>query len=202
MIPRFGYGGRYGLDVENTKGHTNYVFCVNYNNASNLLVSGGCDGEIRVWNVDKGKCLKKILAHLDYVTAVHFNRDASLIVSCSLDGLIRIWNTATGQCLKTLAESHDAICQHVQFSPNSKYILSTAHDSAIRLWDYQTSRCLKTEDHKVYLWDLQSREIVQTLEGHTDVVVAVATHPQQNMIASGSIDSDLTIRIWADRGGS
>ena len=36
------------------KGHTSFVFCVNYNNASNLLVSGGCDGEIRIWNVEKG----------------------------------------------------------------------------------------------------------------------------------------------------
>ena len=28
------------------------------------------------------------------------------------------------------------------------------------------------------------------------------THPQQNMIASGSIDSDLTVKVWADRGSS
>ncbi|KAG6817127.1 hypothetical protein H0H87_012318 [Tephrocybe sp. NHM501043] len=181
---------------------------------------------------------------MDYVTAVHFNRDSSLIVSCALDGLIRIWDTSNSQCLKTLAEGHDAICQHVQFSPNSKYILSTAHDNAIRLWDYQTTRCLKTytghtnskycisacfsvtggkwivagsEDNKVYIWDLQTRQIVQILEGHTDVVVAVAvssqpsyetqqtltppqTHPLQNTIATGSIDSDLSIRIWSDRG--
>lgn len=26
------------------------------------------------------------------------------------------------------------------------------------------------------------------------------THPQQNMIASGSIESDLSIKIWVDRG--
>jgi len=140
--------------------------------------------------------------------------------------LIRIWNSTTGQCLKTLAESQNAICQYVQFSPNSKYILSTAHDHAIRLWDYQTSRCLKTytghqnskycivacfsvtggkwivsgsEDGKVYLWDLQSREIVQILKAHTDVVVSVATHPRQDMIASASMESDLTIRIWVDK---
>ena len=28
------------------------------------------------------------------------------------------------------------------------------------------------------------------------------THPQQNMIASGSIDSDLTVKVWVDRGSS
>lgn len=74
-------------------------------------------------------------------------------------------------------------------------------DSTIRLWDYLNSRCVKTyaghinrtyclfscftkagrkcvvggsEDHKIYLWDLQTREIVQVLEGHTDVVLAIA----------------------------
>lgn len=31
-----------------------------------------------------------------------------------------------------------------------------------------------SEDHKTYIWDLQTREIVQILEGHQDVVVAVA----------------------------
>jgi len=57
-----------------------------------------------------------------------------------------------------------------------------------------------SEDHRTYIWDLQTREIVQVLEGHTDIVVAVATHPIQNMIATGSIDSDLAIRIWEDPG--
>jgi COMPASS component SWD3 len=76
-----------------------------------------------------------------------------------------------------------------------------------------------SEDQKAYIWDLQTREVVQVLEGHTDTVVAVAVstlfhlslldidstvnwqvHPTQNMIATGSIDNDLCIRIWADRG--
>jgi len=65
----------------------------------------------------------------------------------------------------------------------------------VRLWNYQTSRCVKTytghvnrtycipnafvttsrkgiyvvsgsEDGKIYLWDLQSRQIAQVIEGH------------------------------------
>ena len=97
--------GQQGLTTKILKGHTSYVFCVNYNSASDKLVSGCCDGDIKIWDATKGesvvrtvvarsaqrvlgKCLKTLHAHLDYVTAVHFNRDASLIVSCACDGLM------------------------------------------------------------------------------------------------------------------
>ncbi len=97
---------RKGLTAKHLKGHTKWVFCVNYNKASNLLVSGGCEGDVRIWNPARGcpfpqflcdfslisrllgKCMKTLHGHLDYVTAVHFNREATLIVSCALDGLM------------------------------------------------------------------------------------------------------------------
>jgi COMPASS component SWD3 len=56
----------------------------------------------------------------------------------------------------------------------------------------------------VYIWDLQSKKIVQKLAGHTGifrkvmanpgVVLAVASHPSENIIASGSLDKD--VYLW------
>ena len=44
-----------GLTTKILKGHTSYVFCLNYNSASDKLVSGCCDGDIKIWDVTKGK---------------------------------------------------------------------------------------------------------------------------------------------------
>ena len=86
-------------------GHTNFVFCLNYNPNSNLLASGGFDETVRVWDVARGnvifgcfswlkeltgqgKPLKVLPAHSDPVTSVSFNHDGTLIVSCAMDGLM------------------------------------------------------------------------------------------------------------------
>jgi COMPASS component SWD3 len=93
------------MTIKTLRGHSSFVFCLNYNAASTLVVSGACDGDVRLWNpktgmlhvmsavepcliFSLGKCTMTINAHLDYVTAVNFNRDSSLLVSCSLDGLM------------------------------------------------------------------------------------------------------------------
>lgn len=53
-----------------------------------------------------------------------------------------------------------------------------------------------SEDHCVYLWDLQAKTLIQKLEGHTDTVISVTCHPNKNMIASAGLDADKTVRIW------
>ena len=52
------------------------------------------------------------------------------------------------------------------------------------------------EHIKVYLWNLQTKEIVQALEGHEDVVLCTAVHPTQNLLASGGLQGDKLVKIW------
>lgn len=74
---------------------------------------------------------------------------------------------------------------------NSKYCISATF--SITNGKYIVSG---SEDNCLYLWELQSRKIVQKLEGHSDPVISVACHPTENMIASGALGEDKTVKIW------
>jgi len=51
-------------------------------------------------------------------------------------------------------------------------------------------------DNTVCIWDINSKHLVQKLQGHNDVVVAVDAHSTSDLIASGALDSDKTVRLW------
>ena len=88
--------------------------------------------------------------------------------------------TFQGKCLKTYTgHKNEKYCVFANFSvTGGKWIVSGS------------------EDNMVYIWNLQTKEIVQKLTGHTDVVLSTACHPTENIIASASLESDKTIKLW------
>ena len=58
-----------------------------------VAVSGGYDGEVRVWDIRAGRCLHVLRGH-ETVYAVDF--DGKRIVSAGRGGYIKVWDAASG----------------------------------------------------------------------------------------------------------
>jgi len=147
------------------------------------------------------------------------------ILQVPADQRSRIWDTATGQCLQTLVHEDNASVVTCRFSPNGKYVLAWTLDGCIRLWDYVEGHCKKTyqghenkkwsiggafgvygteafvvsgsEDGSIVIWDVKTKNILQQLDGHDGVVMWVDTHPFDDVIVSGGLDSK--VKIWVNR---
>ena len=98
-----------------------------------------------------------------------------------LDGTLRLWNYHKGKCLRSYSgHKNQKFCCFADISVTGTPMVVCG-----------------SEDGKVYMWDLQSKSLLQTLEGHSDVVLGVACHPTADMIVTGGMDKDLrSIRVW------
>lgn len=169
--------------------HSDPVSAVDFVRDGTLIVSCSHDGLIRVWDTSTGQCLRT-LVHEDNapVGSVRFSPNGKYILAHTLDSCIRLWDYANGKgkCVKTY-----------QGHTNAKYSLCGAFGTyGERTVPAETYAFIATgsEDGEVVLWDVSTKNVLQRLSGHDDVVLAVDTHPKEELLATTGLDR--TVRIW------
>lgn len=187
--------------------HSDPVSGTDFVRDGTLVASCSSDGLIRIWDTGTGQCLKT-LVHEDNapVTSVKFSPNGKMVLAATLDSCVRLWDYVNGRCVKTY-QGH----QNIGFSINTTFgsygALATegedvedsggegdsAHDEpeAKQIWAFVACG---SEDGSTLLWDVSSKEILQTLRGHQDVVLGVDVSTSNQDIVTCGLDK--TIKVW------
>lgn len=127
------------LDYQNAGKFINHdkgVLCLNFSKEGDFLVTGSANGQIRVWQLATGKCIKKLdAAHTAGVTSVSFSKDNATILSSSFDNTVKVHGLKSGNALLTL-EGHKSYVTGASYS--NEQIVTWGADGYIRFFKSKT----------------------------------------------------------------
>ncbi|EAW14062.1 F-box/WD repeat-containing protein [Aspergillus clavatus NRRL 1] len=176
-----------------------------------ILVSGGCDREVRVWNMATGAGIYLLRGHTSTVRCLKMS-DKNTAISGSRDTTLRIWDLTTGNCRNVLV-GHQASVRCLAI--HGDIVVSGSYDTTARIWSISEGRCQRTLsghfsqiyaiafdgrriatgslDTSVRIWDPQSGQCHAILQGHTSLVGQLQMRGD-TLVTGGS---DGSVRVWS-----
>lgn len=102
----------------------NPVMVLTYNHEGSLLLEGGQQGMVRLWDVQSKNVNIVLRGHTARLTDAQFSDNDSLIVTSSMDGTIHLWATAELNNQPVVYKDNEGFVYAVAFSPDSKMFVS------------------------------------------------------------------------------
>lgn len=196
--------------------HSGQATSVAYNAAGTLLVTGGVDTLIKIWDAQKGKPLATLSSSKQSIMNVCFSEDDSYILSAGNDKVARVWAMKTSRILHTLT-GHNNKIYAAGFVRSGEYALTGSHDMTVRIWEMQKGTCTKTincrsscnslgiapygnilatahMDATIKLWSVETGEPMHSFEGlHESQVTCCEFSADGTLIISNSRDHKLKL---------
>lgn len=112
--------------------HTGAVLCLSWNSDSNLLASGGEDGQLKIWS--RSGIFRHLLLKQDHpVLSLSWSSDNQTLAAAS-DRYIIIKSTAPGQQFATQWRAHEGSVTQVDWSAIVDKVASVGADHRYKLW--------------------------------------------------------------------
>ncbi|KAL9267413.1 WD repeat-containing protein [Drosera capensis] len=154
------------------KGHKGSVYALAMNDSGNLLVSGGIEKVVRVWDVRTGSKTMKLRGHTENVRALLLDPTGRFCLSGSSDSMIRLWDLGQQRCIHSYAVHTDSVWA-LASTPTFSHVYSAGKDLSL------------------YLTDLSSRESI-LLCTEEDPIVQLALDDESIWVAF----SDSSVHRW------
>lgn len=132
--------------VKTLKGHTSRVRCMNFNHTGEVLITGGIDFKIIVWDLKNNKPSITLNLHSDWVRATIVSPDDQYCTSLGDDCKVIRWKIPEFE-RQTSLESDDSIIIKLWTSIDSKQIHGITEDYIVKTWNSTTGK--QISDYKI-----------------------------------------------------
>ncbi|KAJ7827960.1 quinon protein alcohol dehydrogenase-like superfamily, partial [Mycena olivaceomarginata] len=136
------------------------------------LGTGAEDRQCKIWDIAEKRICNVFQGHMQGIYSLNFSRDRGHIVSGSARACVVLSvddDSAAGT-------GGDAGVMSVAISPDGRYVAAGSLDAIVRIWNVVT------------------RTLVDSLQGHRDGVYSVVFTLDGRGVVSGSLDT--TLKYW------
>ncbi|KAF9330294.1 hypothetical protein BGZ91_000195, partial [Linnemannia elongata] len=201
-------------------GHIGKVFSARFNPDSSKVVSGSHDRTIKVWDLQKGYCIRTMFTFASVNDVCLLDFDGSTIASGHLDNNLRFWDARSGNCVKEVTGIHMGQITSVCPSTDGSQILTNSRDNTLRILDmrtYETVSVLHADGYKtgtnwskacfspdgqyvvsgsadgtLYYWSTREGVVEKTVKEQSSPIVGVSWVNSTVV----SAEKDKTVVIW------
>jgi WD40 repeat protein len=155
--------------IQNFSGHANIIQTL-ISLPCDRIASGSIDETIKVWDLEKGICLKTLTEHKYWITSLIFIKRDNSFVSGSYDRSIKVWEVNDFQYLKTIQVEHRVRC--LLLLPGD-YFASGGFNN-ITIWDtknYEYIHILENQQGFINYLTMIKDRIVSTFNPNYDTLV-------------------------------
>lgn len=156
-----------------------------YHEASNIVAAGLKDGSIKVWDMTLGAVMLTFSGHKTAITTLRFDANGTRLLSGSADASIIMWDLVSEEGLFKLKGHKSEITGFVLLNLNQE---TKGED------DIEDYLVLASKDGLIKLWDLKSKQCVETHLAHSGECWLIGINSNNDMILTcGSKDQ---VKVW------